>query len=122
MTDDALEKILSDHVKALERVMAAPPRPSRFSDLTTIIAVLGLIVSIAQSWAITGKRLDDIERARVVDTATLARVPLIELTMQQVAGTLQRLENQSQAQGAQTQEMRDALIKLGMQIPERKIK
>lgn len=115
MADDELQKILADHVKALERVMA--PRPSRFSDLTTVIAVLGLIVSIGQSWAVTGKRLDDIEKQRAADAVTMAKVPQLEWSVSQINETLKDLRQQGTEQSTALRDMREVLIKLGMQLP-----
>lgn len=112
---ERLETIVEQFGKYLRD--STPPR-SRipWEAIATILAVLGMLVTATQSFAIMGKRIDDLEQQQRTQVGTLDKVPKIDWQLGEILKRLDALTDSEKEQAARVSEIRETLAKVGLRI------
>lgn len=111
---ERLEGIVEKFGKYL---MESTPR-SKFpwEAIATILAVLGMLITGTQSWAIMGKRLDDLEARQKDQTAALEKVPRLDWQLTELQKRLNEISDTQKEQGRTLVEIRETLVKTGFRV------
>lgn len=95
------------------------PRPKfEWQAIGTILAIIGMLITVSESWAIMSKRLEDLEAQVKDQRTTIGRVSQIDWTVADVMKRLDQFADTQKQQGNQLADIHDTLMKLGLTVRE----